>query len=1073
MNGFLRHLTPLGVMLPLLSSASTINWGTAFNIGNDPATVLADFDSSRNGGRSSTGVTAIVSAVNYGYPGVSVNGVSFSSAAGDTDYWSGSGLNAQIDALLSGHTAFGEPWGVQTKTFTLTGLIPGRPYQIQIIGAHDNRTSSSINRREYELARGTLFSGGTLPVLTRGAAAVGGFGTVVGTFVADADTQSISIRSNQQDGNLSDDPDPAISGYVLIGDFADANGDGEPDGWPPVVEPIEYANVQQIMPSDNAARVAEKAAKLLPRANQVAWQRLETTFFIHFGPNTFSGVEWGTGKESPAIFNPTALNAAQWVNEIADAGGKLAILVVKHHDGFCMWPSRYTAHDVASSPWRGGQGDVLREVADACEARGVKLGVYLSPADLFQIESAAGYYGDNSSSVPSVIPTAPASFTSSPTTGRTPVDGHGPWTYTVDSYNRYFLNQLYELLTEYGPISEVWFDGANPKPGTSQGYQHAAWYDLIRKLQPEAVIFGKGPDVRWVGNEDGTARETEWSTLPISAHPDSFNWPDMTATDLGSRSKLSSGSYLWWYPAEADVPILNGWFWNASKTPKSATELIDIHYRSVGRNANLLLNLSPDNRGLVPDNQLTPLRSMAQVIRNTFSTDLASGGTVTATGTNAASILDSDLDSYWESPAGTGAQEIIIDLPAAKSIDVVSLQEPIAVRGQRIEGFAVDTWTGTAWIQRATGTTVGHKRLVRFTSAVNTTRVRIRITTCRLNPSLAEVSLHKQAVATAAPLISARNASGSVTLTHASGRPIRYTLDGSTPLLDSPLYSGPVPLPLGGVIKAIAVGTDGLPSLEASANFPGLASVGWTATADSQETSGAASSAIDGNATTSWTSTATALPHWHRVDMGDARWISGFTYLPPSGGGAGTVLGYRFETSDDGVEWTVRSEGDFGNITNNPVQQEVRFPELKTRWFRFTALTTTTGTNVVRAAEISVIPAGFDAWKRDRGLQSLLPEDEIDGAPALAAYFLGESGGTRFLGRNAEGIELELITRRSTTDVGFDIEVSDDLFVWDDATGEVMLSSEDLGLDYRMTRWSLPEPMVKTKFFARVSYALK
>ena len=1073
MKNFFRLLVPACLALPALGPAATIDWGAPFNVGNTASNVANDFDPARNGGREVTGVTALVSAVNYGYSGVSVNGVNFASSAGDTDYWSGTGLDPQIDSLLSGHTAFTEPWGVQTKTFTVSGLIPGRPYQIQVIGAHDNRTASSINRRQYELARGTLFSGGTLPVLTRGAAAVSGFGTVIGTFVADGTTQSVSIRSNQQDGNLTDDPDPAITGYVLIGDFADANGDGQPDGWPPVEEPVAYGTLQQIMPADSAARTVEKAAKLLPRPNQVAWQRLETTFFIHFGPNTFNGVEWGTGTENPAIFNPSALDATQWVNEIADAGGKLLMLVVKHHDGFCLWPSRYTTHDVASSPWRGGQGDLLREVADACQARGVKLGVYLSPADLFQIESASGYYGNNSSSVNSLIPTAPGSFASAPGTGRTPPAGFGSWSYNVDDYNRYFLNQLYELLTEYGPITEVWFDGANPNSGTGQTYQHAAWYDLIHKLQPEAVIFGKGPDLRWVGNENGTARDTEWSVIPLPSHPDSFTWPDMTATDLGSRSKVSPGSYLWWYPAEADVPLLNGWFWNASKTPKTATALIDLHYSSIGRNSNLLLNLSHDTRGLIPDNQLAPLRSAALVLRNTFNNDLADGATASATGADPSLLLDGNLDTFWEAPEASSTAEIVVTLPATRTIDVISLQEPIGVRGQRIEGVAVDTWNGSIWTQRATATTVGHKRLIRFGTAIATDRVRIRITASRLNPALAEVSFHKQAVATAAPLISERASNGAVTITHSGARPIRYTLDGSAPTLESPLYGGPVPMPLGGTLKAIAIGTDGFASLETSKTFPGIAPTGWTADADSQQAAATAALAIDGSPDSSWTSLSVAQPHWLRVDMGEARWIGGFTYLPSSGGGAGTAVSYRFETSDDGSTWATRSEGSFGNMANNPVLQEIRFPEVKARWFRFTGLTDTTGGSTIRAAEISVIAAGFDAWKRDRGLQSLLPDDVIDGAPALATYFWGERGGVSGVSRNGERLELELISRRHTGDVGVDIEVSEDLEEWSPAGDTIQHSTEELNADYQKMLWSVQALANARMGFARVAYALK
>ena len=240
---------------------------------------------------------------------------------------------------------------------------------------------------------------------------------------------------------------------------------------------------------------------------------------------------------------------------------------------------------------------------------GLKLGVYLSPADLYQLrtnpKNPGGYYGDGSSNVLSVIPTDPASFKTIPPMGRAPTPGFTNYTYVVDDYNRYFLNQLYELLTEYGPIQEVWFDGANPDPSVKETYDYNAWYDLIRHLQPGAVIMGKGPDVRWVGNEGGVGRTTEWSVIPLPTSPDECRWPDLQARDLGSRAKLVPGSHLWWYPAEINVTILaNGaWFWAPRKHPRSLSELVDIYYRSIGRNGNLILNLSPDTRGLIPDDQ--------------------------------------------------------------------------------------------------------------------------------------------------------------------------------------------------------------------------------------------------------------------------------------------------------------------------------------------------------------------------------------------------------------------------------------------------------------------------------------
>jgi alpha-L-fucosidase len=244
--------------------------------------------------------------------------------------------------------------------------------------------------------------------------------------------------------------------------------------------PIAYATLQVISKNDSDSVIVEKAAKVLPRSNQSDWMRLEWTFFLHYGPNAFRGVEWGNGREDPSKFNPSAFDADQWVSAMKDAGGKMIVLVCKHHDGLCLWPTRYTTHSVASSPWMDGKGDVVRAVADAARKYGLKLGVYLSPADLYQLrtnpKNTAGYYGNDSNSVLSVIPTDPVEFKSNPALGRTPPAGFKSYKYTVDDYNRYFLNQLYELLTEYGPIQEVWFDGANPDPSVKEIYNYNAWF---------------------------------------------------------------------------------------------------------------------------------------------------------------------------------------------------------------------------------------------------------------------------------------------------------------------------------------------------------------------------------------------------------------------------------------------------------------------------------------------------------------------------------------------------------------------------------------------------------------------
>ncbi|HEY9154414.1 MAG TPA: alpha-L-fucosidase [Opitutaceae bacterium] len=738
-------------------------------------------------------------------------------------------------------------------------------------------------------------------------------------------------------------------------------------------ERVEYSQLQYISPEDSDDIVVEKAAKVLPRANQSAWMRLERTFFLHFGPNTFRGVEWGNGKEDPAIFNPTALDANQWVSAIKNAGGKLMILVSKHHDGFCLWPTRYTPHSVAASPWLDGKGDVVRAATEAAHAQGVKIGIYLSPADLYQLRTnpvnPAGYYGNGSRAVPSTIPTDPQHFQDDPKMGRTPAPGIGSFVYTVDDYNRYFLNQLYELLTEYGPISVVWFDGANPDPSVHQQYDYAAWYDMIRRLQPEAVISVKGPDVRWVGNEGGIGRMTEWSVIPLQQPPDRNTWPDLQNEDLGSRAKLKAGSYLWWYPAEVNTPILYGWFWSADKPTKSAADLVDYFYTSVGRNGVMLLNLSPDTRGLIPDNQLTSLAQMSDVVNQTFAADLADGAQLVADTSaplhSASSAHDHNLDTWWEAAQGQAQATITVSLPAPRSFDVVSLQEAVDQRSQRIESFEIDIWKDGYWIPAQVSeqqTTVGRKRLLRLVNAVQTDQLRVKIFSSRLEPTLSEIGLFKQALPEA-PVISRRSRDGAVTITHQRSLPVVYTLDGTEPVPTSPIYKQPLSVSSGGTIKAALLTPEGLVGLVASRTEVGLVPKNWSVVrveGTDEEGSLSASNVIDADPTTDWKAHA-AGGSTHpsvTIDLGKAQVIAGFVYVPPQNWqGKGLIDQYRLETSLDGKEWFVAiADGEFGNLRNNRVLQLAKFAPVQARYFRFTALRSVDNDSFYSAAEITVLP---------------------------------------------------------------------------------------------------------------------
>lgn len=295
------------------------------------------------------------------------------------------------------------------------------------------------------------------------------------------------------------------------------------------VEGITFKNTIKVEATDTDEAVMEKAAHVVPTANQLAALRNEFIAFVHFGPNTFTRMEWGTGKEDPKVFDLKELDTDQWCEAMKAAGMKMVILTAKHHDGFVLWQSRYTKHGIMSSGYKGGKGDVMKDLSASCRKYGLKLGVYLSPADLYQIESPDGLYGNLSQYT---LRTIPREVPGRPFANKT------KFQFMVDDYNEYFLNQLFELLTEYGPISEVWFDGAHPKTKGGQKYNYAAWRELIRTLAPDATIFGR-EDIRWCGNEAGNTRESEWNVIaPYTENPDSMEVYMDLYGDLGTKKVL-------------------------------------------------------------------------------------------------------------------------------------------------------------------------------------------------------------------------------------------------------------------------------------------------------------------------------------------------------------------------------------------------------------------------------------------------------------------------------------------------------------------------------------------------------
>jgi alpha-L-fucosidase len=447
------------------------------------------------------------------------------------------------------------------------------------------------------------------------------------------------------------------------------------------------------------------AARVIPHARQLEWQKLEMTAFIHFTVNTFTDMEWGTGKESPELFNPVALDADQWVRVLSEAGMKMVIITAKHHDGFCLWPTKTTAHSVASSPWKDGRGDVIRELRDACDRYGMKFGVYLSPWD-----RNAECYGDS------------------------------------PAYNRLYMEQLTELLTWYGKVDEVWFDGANGEgpDGRRQEYDWQAYYNIIRELQPEAVTAIMGEDVRWVGTETGYGRETEWSVTVLapggSQESRAINEKTgLTATseDLGSSTLLQDAGSVYWYPAEVDVSIRPGWFWHASEDTlvKSPETLADIYLSSVGRNAVLLLNVPPDNRGLITDGDIESLMGLKRWIDALYDRDLLNGAR--PYGRGAANAIDGNNATSW-SPRHKRIASFVPSIPA--TFNVAMLQEDIS-RGQRVEKFFIEALSEQQWDTIATGTTIGYKRLIRFPEK-KADEIRLTITSSRATPHISTFALY-------------------------------------------------------------------------------------------------------------------------------------------------------------------------------------------------------------------------------------------------------------------------------------------------------------------------------------------
>ena len=425
---------------------------------------------------------------------------------------------------------------------------------------------------------------------------------------------------------------------------------------------------------------SQSATLTKPSAQQLRWHEMQYYMFIHFGVNSFTNLEWGEGAENPKIFNPQNLDSRQWARIAKKAGMKAIILTVKHHDGFCLWPSAYTEHDVANSSWKNGKGDVLKELSEACKEYGIKLGFYISPWDR-----------------------------------NNPIYGKDD-----QAYNTYFNNQLKEILTQYGPIFEVWFDGANGDRENPEKYQVYDWTGFnktIRSLQPDALIFGAGyADIRWVGNERGVASETNWSTFDSKQRNPSEDAPIPLL-----QAGIKNGD-LWW-PAETDVSIRPGWFYHPEEDTKvkSADQLEKIYFESVGRNTNLLLNIPIDREGLVNAADSIALMQLRARLDATF--------------------IDNKIEKLSKGKLENNA--VVVELKGKKTFDVISLKENIS-QGQIIDGWKVEAWVDNQWVLLGEATTVGYQRWL-ILPKTTSPKIRISFKNPLTSRQLLDVNLYLRA----------------------------------------------------------------------------------------------------------------------------------------------------------------------------------------------------------------------------------------------------------------------------------------------------------------------------------------
>ncbi len=660
----------------------------------------------------------------------------------------------------------------------------------------------------------------------------------------------------------------------------------------------------------------------VPSENQLRWQQMEYYAFVHFSLNTYTDQSWGYGNEDVNLFNPKHLDCRQWARICKEAGMKGIIITAKHHCGFCLWPSKYTEYSVKNAPWKNGKGDVIRELADACKEYGLKLGIYLSPWD------------------------------------RNSAD------YGKPEYITYFRNQLTELLTNYGPIFEIWFDGANGGTGFYGGanenrkidrktyYDWKNTYKLVRKLQPNIVIWNDGgdrADLRWVGTEGGAVGETNWSLL------DSTGDVPYDMLHYG----VENGNA--WVPAEVNTSIRPEWFYHPAEDSmvKTLPKLMETYYNSIGHNGTLLLNFPIMPNGLINETDEKAALEFGKAVKEAFAVNLAENKKAVASNVRgnskkfgAEKAVDNDKNTYWATDDNVKTASLTIDMGKPTTFNRFLVQEYIRL-GQRVKSFTIEALVDDRWKEIASATTIGYKRILVF-PGVTSTKIRFNITDSKACPVISNIGIYNAPQILTAPSI-IRNQSGEIIITPADKESdVYYTMDGSEPTSHSKKYTGPVATEGKLEVRAIAYDAATGKSSPVTREKFDIERKDWKVIGADDEK---ANAILDGNPATAWhQGKDKKMPVDLVIDLGKEETLIGFRYLPEQSlWNPGIITNYEFYVSGDNKEWQLADEGEFSNIKNNPLWQTKNFAPVKARYIKLRALKNTEGNNNIGYAEVDII----------------------------------------------------------------------------------------------------------------------